>query len=210
MLKKVSRIAPFLFFFVIAMTDGTFATKLLHRNLKGLVEVAHSVFTGRCVSVSEGIRDLENGAKLYYTEYTFEVEETLKGHVGRTVTFRQFGWASPRQIDDTRAIYPGIMAMPNYREGEDYLLFLIGESRLGLTSPAGLNQGAFLVEKDQDGLAVAANAILNRGLFRDISSVEMDQLGMTGPEKQLCTFQKGPLPIQEFKSVVKKFIDYYR
>jgi hypothetical protein len=210
MLRKLVRTASLLLFSVIVMSDAAFATKLRHRNLKGLVEVAQRVFSGKCVSVSEGVRDLVNGGKLYYTEYTFEVEENLKGDVGSAVTFRQFGWANPRQVDDSRAIFPGMLAMPNYREGENYLLFLIGDSRFGLTSPAGLTQGAFLVEKDPDGLALAANAILNRGLFRDIDSVEMDQLGMTSAEKQLCTFEKGPLPIREFKSVVKKFIDYHK
>lgn len=190
---------------LLVLADTGHATKLLHRNLKGLVTFSKRIFMGTCVSIREGALEQKNG-KLYYTEYTFEVSERFKGDVAETITFRQFGMITPKPIDETTAVFQRVSAMPIYRQDQEYMLFLIGDSRLGLTSPVGLHQGAFLIQEDEYGARMIANGLLNRGLFKDISSTEMDQIGLTRHEKNLGTFKSGPFDLDDFSSIVKKMI----
>lgn len=182
------------------------ATRMLHRNLMEIVEISKRVFVGRCSSVNEGAIEFDNGGKLYYTEYTFEVSESIKGRVGSSITFRQLGLRNPIQIDATRASLQHIPGMPMYRENEEYMLFLIGDSRLGLTTPVGLFQGAFTIRIDKYGAETATNGFLNRGLFQDIEVEDLDRLNLSPAEKRLCSQAKGPFVLDDFIGIVKKLV----
>ena len=53
---------------VFFVPDPGQATRMLHRNLKEIVEISKRVFVGKCLSVNEGAIEFDNGGKLYYTE----------------------------------------------------------------------------------------------------------------------------------------------
>jgi hypothetical protein len=101
------------------------------------------VFRGTCEKVEPGTVEVA-GARLAVTIYTFRVTERLKGHAGGTITFRQIGSPSGGASDLGR-----LAGLPSYLPGQDYLLFLLPESRAGLTSPAGAAQGAFAIAGDR-------------------------------------------------------------
>lgn len=101
------------------------------------------VFRGICERADAGTVEVA-GARLPVTIYTFRVSERFKGHAGQTLTFRQIGSLGGGTADLGR-----IAGLPSYVPGRDYILFLLPESRVGLTSPAGAAQGAFEVAGDR-------------------------------------------------------------
>ncbi len=52
-----------------------------------------------------------------------------------------------------------------YRKGQELLLLMNGSSRYGLTSPVGLEQGRFRIQRDRSGREVATNGAGNLRLF---------------------------------------------
>jgi len=188
----------------VGISHKVFSTTLIHRNLKELVVASERIFIGQCIAVQEGELKFPRGT-IFYTEYTFQVSESIKGNVDGVITFKQYGLAKPRQIDENTVLYNRPVGMPVYNENEEYMLFLIGDSRLGLTSPVGLYQGAFLITQDQFGRQVALNGAYNRGLFKNMSSNELNTLALTRTEQTLAARAKGPFILNDFVSVVKKF-----
>lgn len=188
----------------VGISHNVFSTSLIHRNLKELVVTSERIFIGQCIAVQEGELKFPRGT-IFYTEYTFQVSESIKGNVDGVITFKQYGLAKPRQIDENTILYNRPVGMPVYNENEEYMLFLIGDSRLGLTSPVGLYQGAFSITQDQLGRQVALNGASNRGLFKNMSSDELSTLALTRTELTLATRTKGPFILNDFVSVVKKF-----
>lgn len=195
--------------FLTTMAQLANATTLIHRNLKGLVTHSERIFVGKCVSVAEGELVFPNG-KIFYTEYTFEVSESIKGNVGERVMFRQYGLTTPRQISENLALYNRVPSMPVYHQNEEYMLFLIRDSRFGLTSPVGLHQGAFTIRRDAYGQAVAVNGIHNRGLFMDLHVQDLKGAELTQSEQRIFAGTKGPLVLKDLVSVVKRYAQSYK
>ena len=77
---------------------------------------------------------------------TLRVRETLKGAARETYTFRQYIWDLRDRSD-----------VAGYRKGQELLLLMNGSSRYGLTSPVGLEQGRFRIQRDRSGREVAMN-----------------------------------------------------
>lgn len=115
------------------------ATSVRAVELDELVRGAEQIFWGRVTDIRQGVLP---GMGLGYTEYTLAVNDWIKGGTGSTVTFRQLGRAAGP------AAVPG---MPVYKRGAEVLLFLHGPSRIGLTSPVGMQQGYYPVGKDLSG-----------------------------------------------------------
>ncbi len=72
------------------------------------------------------------GAELASTTYTFDVSDALKGAGTGQLVFRQIGTrvGGPRDLGAR-------VGLPVYTPGVEYVLFLLPEGTLGLTSPAG-------------------------------------------------------------------------
>ncbi len=192
---------------IITMSiNDVYATKLLHRNLYELVSLSERIFVGKCVSVRESKYDPEVSGILY-TEYTFEVSETIKGNVTGIIVFRQYGLTKPRIVGENVAIVKYIPAMPLYREGQEYVLFLIGDSVLGLTSPVGLFQGAFIITRDYTGRKVVLNGIQNLGLFKDMPVHKLNLQTFSRSERALFRMEKGAIHLETFISLVKKIAE---
>ncbi len=108
---------------------------------------AAQIVRGECVSAVPGVVEIAR-ARIAVTVYTFRVAERLKGAGGELLVFRQVGRPDRgegprRQPDLGRAA-----GLPVYAPGSEYLVFLLPESRAGLTSPAGAVHGAYRIEGD--------------------------------------------------------------
>jgi hypothetical protein len=166
------------------------ATSVRIVSLEEMVQLADRVFRGRCLSA----REIPGVAGLDAMEYTFEVSEGVKGvSTGEQVVFRQVLAA---QVGKR-----GISGMPGYREGQDLLIFLHADSRLGLTSPVGFSQGVFQTVPDAEGVRVV-NGVNNRNLMMGGVSPAAD-LGLSAEEVASLT-QGGEMPLRTLTSAIRK------
>jgi len=77
------------------------------------------------------------------TWVTFDVARTVKGPDTPTLTIKQYGVATPL-ADGT---ITRIAGLSRYAVGDEVVLFLRRNSRLGFTSPVGLGQGSYRVRR---------------------------------------------------------------
>ena len=123
-------------------------------NLEEITTAAEKIFTGKCIKI-ENIEN-DSQSKLPVVKYTFKITEGIKGVAGnKTISFKQW---EPTTRD------------AGYESGKKYVLFLHGESRIGLTSPVGFLQGQFNVDADDNGNETVKNKINNHGLSRNVKS----------------------------------------
>ncbi len=132
--------------------------QVLHRNLAELTTLAPDIVVGTVVSVEDGIDD----NRLPFTEVTVEVSRTVKGNLGGTYRFRQFGMQRPRvDASGMTNVMLTPAGWPRYGAGEEVMLFLYQPaSATGLRTTVGLEQGKFTI---RDGKI--ANASDNIGLL---------------------------------------------
>jgi hypothetical protein len=122
-----------------------------------------------------------------------QIEDTLKGAPQKVLTFRQYLW-------DARARYNG----GGYRKGDEMLLFLRPESRLGLTSPAGLEQGRFEITRPPKGRAAASNGHQNVGLFEGLTeSARAKHLVLPAASQRLRAQTSGPVDLEDLKQTIR-------
>lgn len=172
------------------------ATTVQTVNLFEMVRLADRVFWGTCLKMKT---EQDGTTGLLVTAYTFEVREGIKGvSSGETVVFRQISQGQKGF---------GIPGLPQYPEGQQALLFLHADSRIGLTSPVGLSQGVFQVEKIQDYLAVS-NSLGNRNLAHNISAELVGGSGLTDHEKEVLE-KPHPIPLSRFLSLVDKIQSFW-
>lgn len=139
------------------------ATQVRPLNLEEMTERADRIFRGALVASRSGF---DPALGLETTALTFEVQRGVKGPRGGRVTIRVVGGAQER-----------LAGLPDMRPGEEVILFLYPDSRLGLTSAVGLAQGAFSVARDKAGREHATNLFGNAGLFRGLSPEASRRLG---------------------------------
>jgi hypothetical protein len=145
------------------------ASRVRPINLEEMAQRADRIFTGRCIGVrAELDRDL--GQVVTYA--TFMTRRTVKGRAHGTVTIKMLG----DQIEEGGP-KRGVEGVPRFRQGEEVVLFLYGDSGRGLTSPVGLGQGKFVVFKDKQGRPQALNALGNETLLRGLSPRALEKLG---------------------------------
>ena len=145
------------------------ASKVRRVNLEQMTERADKIFAGRCVGTTVTL-DPELGREV--TIVTFRVTRAVKGDVGETVTVRMLG----RQ-DAAATRGEAVAGHSRFEAGEEVVLFLYGDSSLGLTSPVGLGQGKFTVVEDKQGRKIAFNSTGNKTLFGGLTSRASERLG---------------------------------
>lgn len=124
-----------------------------------------------------------------------QVRETLKGQAGSTFTFRQYVW------DIRKGKNAG-----GYQKGQDLLLMMIAPSEYGLSSPAGLDQGRFLISRDRSGMELAVNGYGNMKLFDGIGT----QVAAKGIPLSLRTSSllqkhvKGPVELRDLTALIRE------
>lgn len=163
------------------------------RRLDQLVHQASTIVRGRVVSVIVGPHpQLKN---LTTVSVTLQVETNLKGQTGKQLTFRQFVW----DIRDQRQAL-------GFSRGQEVLLLLNPVSPYGLTSPAGLEQGRFMISRDIQGNLVATNGFGNAGLFADLPA-QLKQRGMKLSARTtalVASHQQGPVPLDQLEEVIQQ------
>lgn len=143
------------------------ATQVRLLDLEQMTDRAARIFAGRCLHTEVMFDDVV-GARV--TVATFQVQRAIKGVQGHTVTVRMLSTAAgPGSLD----------AVDRFRPGEEVVLFLYGDSALGLTAPVGLGQGRFQVVTDKQGHRRALNEIGNRNVLRRTGRGPEDALEVT-------------------------------
>lgn len=124
-----------------------------------------------------------------------QVKETLKGQTGSTYTFRQYVW----DIGDRKNA-------SGYLKGQELLLMMIEPSRYGLSSPAGLEQGRFLVSRDKNGREVAVNGYGNMKLFDGLGA-QVAAKGIPLSDRTASLVQKqvgGPVELRDLTTLIRE------
>jgi hypothetical protein len=91
-----------------------------------------------------------------------------------------------------------------YKPGQDVLLFMTKPSEFGMSSPAGLDQGRFVIRRDAQGNRFATNGVNNLGLFAQIDQKAPNLKARLTPQaRQVATEQKGgPISYDQLKEMV--------
>ena len=85
-------------------------------------------------------------SKLYVNYVSGNVAEWIKGAGADTLTFKQIADVKDDNWDGTQASMRH--NLPQYTTGQTYLLFLAGDSEIGMASPIGGAQGVIPVQKE--------------------------------------------------------------
>ena len=191
------RIGTLAFLLLFACT-GTHAT--VHQRESNIVELlgqSELILRGTIADVTDGIDD--HG--LPYTEVTMHVSEAIRGQVGRTYTFRQFGLLKPRSMGNGLVnVMVTPAGWPTYRKGEENILFLNRHARLtGLQTTVGLSHGQFKV-----AMGGAINHAGNHGLF---AHVAIDPNLLEESDRRVMNTQQGAVNAKAFVSLVRKAVD---
>ncbi len=194
---RSARIAFLLTFLTLLSFPGLANSRTV--NLAEMTSHAGRVVHGRVVEVREGVHPLHEQVAVTFLKV--QVIEMLKGGAAREVTFMQYG-SSTRQY---------VAHQPKYSVGEEVVLFLYPESKLGLTSPVGQGQGKFVVRNDaRSGQRMLLNEHLNHALFArlDVGKVTA-KLALNSTEQAAVAQPEGRagagLDVSTFRSLVRKF-----
>ena len=183
---------------LLAATISLTATTVRIVNLSEMVQASDRVFHGRCVSA----REMTHSNGLPIVEYTFLVSDGIKGTVeGERVVFRQ--------LQASRARGFGIAGLPVFRKGQDLVLFLAADSRIGLTSPTGLSQGVFSVLQDRRGKLAIVNGFKNQNLTHDLEPSRLYKMGLKHSQAELLRSQ-GPISLEALSEAVRTIDAYQR
>jgi hypothetical protein len=170
--------------------------RVLHRNLAELVGDSYTIVLGRVASVkAEPHPQFQN---IQTVVVTLQVSEVWKGQAGSTFTFRAF-------VSDPLDFRGKL----GYAGNQDALLKLTKPSDIGLSSPAGLEQGRFRVNTDAYGNRTVVNGLSNTGLFRNVqkTSPKLDAQLAALPARQLLTqHASGPITFDDFKTIVQTLV----
>ncbi len=149
------------------------------RSLEQMSERAADIVRGTVVSARvEKHPELSN---LDTVVVTLRVRETLKGEARGTFTFRQYIWDIRDRWDAA-----------GYRKGQDLLLVLNAPTRYGLTSPVGIEQGRFRIQRDRNGGFVALNGTGNLHLLDGVAeAAAKDGIALTARQADLVARHRG-------------------
>ena len=171
------------------------ANSLQKQNFLELMKHADSIVVG---TVSKKTDGFQNG--LPYTEITLTVGQSLKGDLGSSYTFRQFGLIKPKSMGDGRVnLMVTPQGWPTYAKGEQVMLFLHKPaSETGFQTTAGLTQGKFTIRGQR-----VANNIDNESLF---DGVKFNR-ALSAAQQNLVNQHSGSYSTQDFLSLVKTAVD---
>ena len=163
------------------------------RNLDQLTDRASDIVRGTVVEARvEKHPELSN---LDTVVVTLRLRETLKGSAQGTYTFRQYIW-------DIRDRYDAA----GYRKGQEYVLLMNAPSRYGLTSPAGMEQGRFRIQRDRSGREMAINGAGNLRLFDGLDDDDKLSAPLTAKQASLVTKHRGgPIQLAELTVMIRAF-----
>jgi|GEM_PF-1701343 len=199
-MKKI-KFLLFLATFIFSISH-LYAFMMLQLNLEQLTALSERVFSGKCIS-NVPKKD-EEGRSIQ--EVTYQVIEMLKGDPVDQITFKQLDSASVgKKKVGNLTLHSLDLDLPQYKVGEESIIFLSADGPIGLTAPIGLQQGKFLVKKSVSGEKRVVNGINNKGLFMGSSkSPKIKSMSLDRGEKSLLNSQSGDVGYADFISLVKK------
>jgi hypothetical protein len=165
----------------------------LPRNLDQLTGRSADIVRGTVISARVEKHPEFSGLNTVVVQ--LQVKETLKGQASGVFTFRQYIW-------DIR----GGKDAAGYRKGQELLLMMIEPSRFGLSSPAGLDQGRFVISRDKNGREVAVNGHGNMKLFDGISAQAVAK-GIPLSARTASLVQKhvgGPVELRDLTALIRE------
>jgi hypothetical protein len=164
-------------------------------NLAEMTSSAGRIVHGRVAEVRAGRHPQYQQFEVTFV--TLDVIEMLKGAAAGRVTFMQYA-GGDGMVRNSH--------MPQYKVGEEVVLFLYPESRYGLTSPIGEGQGKFLVRKDaRTGQQVLQNERGNRALFERLDTDALQvRMALNRTERGLLAQPQGAAEFTPFRSLVRK------
>ena len=163
------------------------------QNLNELVDESAVIVRGQVVSAR--VEPHPQYKALSTVMVTLRVQETMKGQAGETYTFRQYIWDLRDRGDAA-----------GYRKGQQLLLLLIAPNANGLSSPVGLEQGRFRIERDAQGREFAVNGFGNAGLLRDVQK-QAAKKGTPLSQQQARVAEEhrsGPLALDELRGIIRQ------
>ncbi|HEX7958303.1 MAG TPA: hypothetical protein VF493_00195, partial [Terriglobales bacterium] len=125
-----------------------------------------------------------------------DVRETLKGTSQKSIEFRQYVWDIRDQLDAAQ-----------YAKNQELLLLLGPESKYGLRSPVGLEQGRFRITYDNQGQPVAVNGRGNLHLF-EATGQRAQARGIKLSARATALVRKnaaGPVPLADLEETIRGF-----
>jgi hypothetical protein len=163
------------------------------RNLEQLTQRASDIVRGTVVEARvEKHPELTN---LNTIVVTLRVSETLKGDASGTFTFRQYIWDIRDSLDSA-----------GYGKGQEVLLLMNAPTRYGLSSPAGMQQGRFHIERDSSGRKVAVNGMGNARLFDGLGDAVKRGVPLTSQQSSLVAKHRGgPIEVGELTAMIRAF-----
>ncbi len=165
----------------------------VHGNLDQLTDRAALIVRGNVVSAR--VEKHPDFGSLDTVVVTLRVRETLKGEPRQNYTFRQYIW----DLRDR-------LGAAGYRKGQDLLLLMIEPSAHGLSSPAGLDQGRFRIERDASGREVAVNGQGNFRLFDGIAAEAAKEGAALSPSSMRLaeSYRSGPVAVAELSRLIRE------
>lgn len=132
---------PYIFIFSLLipllLTPSAGATTLLPISLEQLSTRAALIFYATVTS-NQVKKDEQSGQIATITE--FQIIEVIKGNAAAKHTIKQLGGKLKNKNTNLR-----IHGIPEFTEGQSYVVFLPKKSKHGFSSPLGLQQGSFAV-----------------------------------------------------------------
>lgn len=193
---KYFRLLIVTFVFCILSSAFVGALTLKPLNLQQLVALSPTIARVTLLEITYEEVDYK-GATLMGANFTFRVDELLKGEADDTLVIMQLAQLSE---DGWGISSRGNVGVPEYEIGQPYLLFLSDPSeRTGFTATVGLSQGTFHLKK-QNGKWLIPGLSKKKSLVRN-----MQKKGMV---KALISSQ-GSLTedYQTFKTVIKDLVE---
>jgi hypothetical protein len=126
---------------------------------------------------------------------SLRVQDTYKGTIRKSFSFRQYVWENPGREIST------------YRKGQEMILFLGPVSEYGLSSPVGLEQGRFQVLRNGKSAATALNGRGNAGLFNAVAQrAAAHQVALSARTADLARRnQAGPIALTDLEDAIRTF-----
>jgi len=123
----------------VATTTLSHATTVQRLTLDQAVQRADRIVHATVTEMHSG----RDEAGLPTTWITLQIAQTLKGAQRKQLTIKQYGVAEPLPDGSVARI----AGLPRYAVGEEVVLFLHPDSRRGFTSPVGLGQGCYRINR---------------------------------------------------------------
>ena len=117
---------------ILALSSHSNSMTVLPMNLDQMTQDSGKIIHGKVVGIREEIHETLG---IPVSVISVQIEECLKGDATGQVQFRQVKG----------------MGLPVYRQGDEIVIFLYPESKVGVTSPVGGDQGLFKVMATQEG-----------------------------------------------------------